>query len=454
MKTKWTEWVAGNNSTKSLGLIVVQQMIVALSTYFLAITAERLATGRPFSDQLCLFLLSVVLPYIPGSLSLYYLKKSQQDVLRNFSISASGQLYGNPRMWMDSEKKQSASALFTREGPETLNDFTAYLHENTSCGLNSLLSVFAVAAMIDVKFLITFTGGLALSAWLIKKRDRKSQELGSLSETKKSLLGGWLWKMWDNVVLGNQINFNAWSTGMKDLHQQSATATIQSTRYHLESATLVSFINLLPSVLLAFYLAATNADHAQVAALLVSLPRVFQMINTGNQFLSGVAEFASYRGRIETLNSLFDATSEDLLSRRITLPSIRVQNRESDLGIEESFESIEALLTSLPTNGRITLRGANGAGKSSLLLELKRRKADEAIYVPAKHDLILEAQTSPGSTGQNAAAYLQRLTQAIPGKALFIDEWDANLDEMNISRLDAFIESAALNSLVIEVRHR
>ena len=111
--------------------------------------------------------------------------------------------------------------------------------------------------------------------------------------------------------------------------------------------------------------------------------------------------------------------------------------------------------TALNAAGRYTLQGPNGVGKSCLLLWLKQQWGTAAFYLPTHIHNLLFNHTQGLSSGQKMIAALQAITQFQDSfQVLLLDEWDANLDAINLKRTDAVIEQLAKNKKIIEVRHR
>ncbi|MFZ4098995.1 MAG: hypothetical protein ACOYKZ_01535 [Chlamydiia bacterium] len=111
-------------------------------------------------------------------------------------------------------------------------------------------------------------------------------------------------------------------------------------------------------------------------------------------------------------------------------------------------------MSSPPRTGRYTLRGANGSGKTSLLLLLKQQLGDQAFFLPAKHNLMFQSHSSEGSTGQLLRRSLQEIQDNIRVPLVLLDEWDANLDAQTAQQVSGEIDTLAQACCVIESRHR
>lgn len=120
------------------------------------------------------------------------------------------------------------------------------------------------------------------------------------------------------------------------------------------------------------------------------------------------------------------------------------------------IEDIEAAIRGF-TPGRITIRGANGYGKSTLLALIKECLGDRAHLLPANPVLYFpQLDDKEASSGQAVS----RALDLIEGDYLddtvttvLLDEWNANLDECMRAEHDRKLGELAQRKCVIEVLH-
>ncbi|EFU76533.1 hypothetical protein HMPREF0381_1530 [Lachnoanaerobaculum saburreum DSM 3986] len=106
-------------------------------------------------------------------------------------------------------------------------------------------------------------------------------------------------------------------------------------------------------------------------------------------------------------------------------------------------------------NGRITICGENGSGKSTILAVLKEKLGDDAYLFSQYLNLYFDGSDSDSkSSGEEVVIKLENILNKVYVKYLLLDEWDANLDKHNISILSSKIDDVAKHKLIIEVRHR
>lgn len=217
----------------------------------------------------------------------------------------------------------------------------------------------------------------------------------------------------------------------------------------------MAFFLLAPTFLLVCLLAYfRHADLVFLAMLVVVLPRLFQILLS---MLFSLADFPMQKSRLDTVLHLIDpssmsneAAAEELKKRiRWDLVSTTIATEQK----EPHEYPVTDLLQELPCQGRITLKGENGSGKTSLLLLLKYKYGEKAFYLPAKHDLLSKFSKERLSTGQRAIKMLEEIIKSAEASIILLDEWDANLDAENAKALSKTIAELSRKSCVIESRH-
>ena len=119
-------------------------------------------------------------------------------------------------------------------------------------------------------------------------------------------------------------------------------------------------------------------------------------------------------------------------------------------------DRVMAALASLEQHrsGRFTIRGANGAGKSTFLRALKFKVGDAAFYLPAHTEgLAWRADLNGLSTGQRMVSHLNEIEKLTHITHILLDEWDANLDRANTALFDERLQASARSRVIVEIRH-
>lgn len=428
--------------------ILIQQLLVAGGTYFLGeITRQYPLEGFRLTTALYLF----ICIFLPGTIVHYAVAwcttrayKSAQLSYLNAYIRTN---YNKPTLWRNEESKQQRHDIMCRGGQDTILSSVYFLTDITATGLNIILNTISIILVTDITLgvAIVFAGLLGLG--IIHMASEKISETSRNEMLADNQLNAHLSKSWDNIILGNQFFFDKWNSYFNKIFIKSEEQSIETVRQRDWMIALAGMITngiVLGCVLYLAWVNQLNAGYT--LALLVMLPRSLQVV-THIQIIQ--TYFAEWKRLEERLNVSYESISEPRpidLSPLIQENGIIIKKKES---IYRSTD-IENLLDKLK-NGRFTISGENGVGKSSFLLKLKD-KFHSAAYLPAHHQLMVcETQLSL-STGEIALASLKDLQES-NCKILLLDEWDANLSFDNRVVVDKMINQLSSDRVIIEIRH-
>ena len=143
-------------------------------------------------------------------------------------------------------------------------------------------------------------------------------------------------------------------------------------------------------------------------------------------------------------------------SNRIRWEKISVLHNAPNVADKQElrFSALGEIIKKLTIPGRLTIRGENGSGKTSLLLAIKESFQGDTFFLPVKHQLCFRNNVYYLSSGQGIKTILQEIRSFVNEKVILLDEWDANLDSHNKEEISHLIDELARNHCVIEVRHR
>jgi len=444
-KNKYFVWML-------LGL-VIQQASVGLSNYYLAQAATALTAGQNARMALAIFFALLLFPYVPGVLSLIELKKWYLSLRKNLVSDAAAKLFAKASLWSDQKARHERTALLVSESQIVLNDACHFCYETCSTVLNYSVNLVAMYYILHPSVAMAFLLGMGLAGLVSKIGQNEIARLAVQMEHQKSQVSSSLYGFWDNVVLGNTPHRDLWNRSF----DVSISGLNQSTMRHERSSKgmslLLMSISALPMLsVLAYRLFIAEASQTEMMVAAAMLPRMLQMINSSHVMFSLVTEFTSLESRLGAIFARLFAAEGGELGTRITFDKIDVEGGEDIAGGQKNIgEFLRGLAQQ--KSGYLTLRGANGSGKSSLLLLMKEYFADRAVLLPSQSSLLLAGDyPAEFSSGELQLARLQDLLKH-RGNICLLDEWDANLDPINRRRCEEIVAQASKDQLIIDIRH-
>jgi ABC-type multidrug transport system fused ATPase/permease subunit len=429
--------------------LVIQQSAVALSVYFLTQSVLAIPDTRSALYWFAWYTFSLVFPYFPGLLSNYLFEMWTLDSVRRFQTLSLASGKTRPRDFTNTPLKETKETVFANTAPSVISDTCSYIQELLSTSLNSFFSIFAIAVVVSGDILMAYMTSLACCLAYTYFLSDKAREKAAAAEESRVELVSHTEDVWPTLTLGNHALDQLWEARFKKLfddfwHKSRAEKLLRN-----GSSVALSLISVMPTACLMVWLFWSHTDDASfLAALLVTAPRVFQLLSMLGQFSSLLFEVHRLKGRASVIELFFSRSAE---SERIgRLSGITADWNGERWKLEQSRDEL-LMSIQISTHGRVSVRGPNGSGKSTFLLDLKERMGSNAIYLPPgpifSYDQAL-------SSGERKIAELERILQLTGIKCLLLDEWDANLDQERASYIDKKLETLSTSKLVVEVRHR
>lgn len=438
------------NAYYCLTVLVIQQLIVASSTLWIVRLSHDVVSGADFSENLILYLTSLILPYIPAALMSVLLVTWEQSLLKKYIglyITANTH---HTHLWSDKKKREEFISTVNHEGAQTIHQAVNYYYGLSSAGLNVILNIITIAYLVDFRFVGSYLLSLIFGFILIKAQSNTHQKLVQKAQHSRIELGKSVLSFWDNVVLGNVHNLSFWKKNTDDRVNLSIKDNVSASAFRELIAIGISIATFLPSLIVAALgMYRHIGDVVALTAFLVIMPRLFLILSYTYNFLYLVTQYGATKKRVQTILNVIETKEESGFSSyapRIDWSSLQIQGSS-----QHSFESINSILQH---PGRVTIRGKNGSGKSSLLLEIKRLYKEDAFYLPSQNHLHFSFGEVDRSTGELLKEQLEEVHSQVNSKIVLLDEWDANLDGMNQHWLSQIIDQIAKDKCVVETRHR
>lgn len=438
--------------------LIVQQLIVASSNFWIIAFIRDIQTNSTVYTSLSLYLTSLLLPYLPGSIATIFQEKWKYSLILNLSESFKKTHNSNQKIWADKDFKETRIAMLSNEGINALTEFTEYVYSLLSTAMNVLFNVTALAILITGEFGVSYLISLVSVACLMRLQKNKQEKLSIKAQNARISFLKILLNSWDNIVLGNRYNFNLWERRADRTSQSYVNRNLHTVRFRQWFSVLIAILTFIPSFFVVVQMAVKNHSNPLVlSAIAVTLPRLFMILNFTYDLLKFAFYWPSQKKVLERVKAMICSNQEgSSFTHRIQWEKISLLHNAFDVeDIPDSkVNNLEGIIKKATIPGRLTIRGENGTGKTSLLLAIKDSLKEKAFFLPVKHQLCFRNNANYLSSGQGIRATLLEIRNFVNEKVILLDEWDANLDNKNKEEISHLIDEIARNRCVIEVRHR
>ena len=357
-------------------------------------------------------------------------------------------------MWGSQTLRENKTAFLSSESYLVVNDSMAFLYDWGATSLNVLFNILVFGYVVDRLFLTAYAISAILMIaliWFFKGQLYTSAHTAQekrISLTQGLLLG------WDNIVISNKYNLNFWHELVDRRFGEALNKSLFSVKLTQLVAASAMMLAMTPVLGLMIYLFSTRStDLPYLAMLVATLPRQIQILQHLHIVVSYSASWNAQKARLQGLSNALLIDNNDLNpERRIDWNQLLLIIN----GNKKPVNDFQVILQEIQANpkSRLTIRGPNGSGKSTLLYMIKQHYGDDAFYLPAHSNLVFqEEKSSEKSTGQKISGALKEIICNVKTPVVLLDEWDANLDRLNISALEELIDKLATTSCILEVRH-
>lgn len=431
--------------------IFVQQLLVAASTVFIIKLISELSDNNKISIvYLLLFVASLIVVYIPTAVSHMYLKKFKYTSYFKYINNFIDRNKGKATLSHDTVKSKHESWI-TNESYIIYDESTLLLYDVFSSFLNAVVSILAIAYMLDMYlifgYMVAFIILYASSKYFKPTINTSSHNV----QSNRKSMSGILLSAWDNIFIGNTNNLDNWRRVFKE---NLMKLKISEVRYTVVRAWISSLTVILAlfsiAITTTFYIYQNMSDQAALAGLIVTLPRQIQIIQRIFAFFGLALEWQGMLIRLKKLQEPFYLKNN--LEQYIDWEKIKLTINDKSY----SYTSVQDIIDLIDAykHGRICIQGENGAGKSCILLNIAEHFGEKAYFIPTNSDLQFKDENfNAFSKGQKIVSILNEIKESDIKKVIILDEWDANLDDKNVYRLNQCIDKFSQNTVVIEVRH-
>lgn len=429
----------------ALLFLLIQQMIVASSTFFIARLAQSLTEDTISILYMVLFAVSLVAVYVPAYFCVTNTERAKYDAHKLYNDTFHTVFLGKTHLLSSDELQSTATTTLAQESKYTLETVIDSIFDISALVLNVLFNVLVIAWFLEGTLLLGYAVGIIFASMFVHFRRHALKTAAKTDQQSRLNLTAKLFDSWDNVVIFNKHNYMLYNNIVQKSFAIAKSNSVKSTSIQHINSSLGMIILMLPVFVVTAVIFNKNwQDAATMAVLIATLPRQIQLLQMCYALIG-------YHTSIGVIKTMLDGILEVLKPTAVNLDSYIQKNQIRVKQTGEIFDS-----TQLPKQGRVTLVGNNGVGKSCMLLKLKDHYQEQAYYLPAKHNLYFNYKTDKahrGSTGQQLIKQIQEIREDDRSTIVMLDEWDAHLDKENTQIIDQYLDELAQTRLVMDVRH-
>ena len=429
----------------ALVFLLIQQIIVASSTYFIARLAQSLTEDTISILYMVLFALSLVAVYVPAYFCVTNTERAKYDAHKLYNDSFHTVFLGKTYLLSSDDLQSTATTTLAQESNYTLETVIDSIFDISALVLNVLFNVLVIAWFLDGTLLLGYAVGIIFASMFVHFRRQTLKTAAKADQQSRLNLAAKLFDSWDNVVIFNNHNYTLYNNIVEKSFATAKNNSVKSTSIQHINSSLGMIILMLPVfVVTAFIFNKNWHDAATMAVLIATLPRQIQLLQMCYTLIG-------YHTSIGVIKTMLDGILEVLQPATVDLDTYI---QADQIRVKQTGDIFD--LTQLPKQGRVTLVGNNGVGKSCMLLKLKDHYQEQAYYLPAKHNLYFNYKTDKahrGSTGQQLIKQIQEIREDDRSTVVMLDEWDAHLDKENTQIIDQYLDELAQTRLVMDVRH-
>jgi ABC-type multidrug transport system fused ATPase/permease subunit len=373
-------------------------------------------------------------------------------------------------LMVDKPTRERVEPFLTNETFHLLFEMMYELEGALQLFFGLLFSAIVIGFEIDAGFPIAYAI-IFVSVMMLQFFVRKPVSAAYLNNQKMTnRLTAQTYTAWDNIFSGNRYNFSLWLKTFKSKLRLALRAQVRAIIWRESLSTVSGVIGLIVIFsVMALVVQKDAADLALLAGLAATLPKQIDMTHDVHNLAIGWNDLLALWTRSQGVVDNMQPEPSSELEPRLAFDRLQLRQGATQVTCESLSDAL-AILMMQPT-GRINVRGQNGAGKSSLLLALRKKLKGQAYYWPTADRLAFDFSKIDDeanddndefeddkprgySSGEQQLAALGEIVAKTKSHIYLLDEWDANLDGENRAKAQALINTLAQRARVIEISHR
>ena len=457
-------------------LMVVEALLGAATTWLVIRAGRHVANEQFLLTDLMWILAAQSASYVAGAVSWIYAERAGFRCYGRYMLRFARNNRHENRLLHDRAQREEGEPFLTGT---TFNNVFNVIYE-IEAQLKLFLGIALNAAVLGVEIDVSLAAAyvavfaiLTMLQWFLRGRIADAY-LANQRQNNRLVAQGYT--AWDNVFAGNGYNLRLWLMGFKTRLRDCLKAQIVAIIAREGLSALDAIIGMVIVFAVLTWIVIANAgDTALLVALATTLPRQIEMIADVHEFASGWNDVVAVWTRVGDVVDHMRPHPDPAFDARIRFDRLLLRSG-GDAKLCHSVDEALRLVYAEPT-GRITVRGGNGTGKSTLLAVLKTEIKNRAYYWPTADRLAFRFAMAakldedeidedddeprptkpvrPGfSSGERQLKSLQEIVEHTDASIYLLDEWDANLDLTNRATAEELVEQLSRRARVVEISHR
>jgi hypothetical protein len=459
-------------------LMIAEAMLTATTTWLVINAGRKVASGHFLLNDLIWILSAQSTSYVAGVISWIFAERAGYRGFGQFMLRFARENRDKVKLFGDKPSREQVEPFLTGEAFQCFFSLIYELEFTLKLFLGLVFNALVLGTEIDLSLPFAYIGAfgaLLLMQWTLQKPIARTYLENQRMNNRVTAQG---YTAWDNIFSGNGYNLRLWLAGFKTRLREALTAQIRAIVAREGMSAMSGIVSLAIVFATTSVVAVHNAGNmALLIALATTLPRQIEMTYELHLLASGWNDFISIWTRFGGVAANMLPQPAATFDERIKFDRLVLREGEQ-ANVVSSVNDALRIVAAQPT-GRVTIRGGNGTGKSSLLASLKTEMRRRAFYWPPSDRLAfkfaggvvpVEVEGGPDgetivvadsmdkklgfSTGERQLKSLEEIVNATDAQVYLLDEWDANLDAANKAKADALVDTLAARARVVEISHR
>lgn len=484
-RSDFLRFIAGAAFAAMFALIVLQELLGAVTTWLVIHLARGMADGHVEAGDFVWIIVVQTLSYAAGAVSWIYAERAGFAAFGKYLLHFARCNRFRNTLLADTAAREQTEPFLTNETFRVCFDLMYDLQFYSRLFFNLVFNAIVFGLEIDAGLPVAYGFAFLLLVglqWTLRK-PLASAYMHNQRMTNRMMAR--TYNAWDNVFAGNRYNFGLWHADFRQRLAGALSAQIRAIMAREGWSAVSGVIALVVVLSAAAGVAVQGAgDAGLMIALAATLPRQIEMTLDMHQLTAGMTDLLAIWTRLKGICEHMQPEPATDHTQRIGFGSLHMRESGRSRVCESLAGAVSATLSS--TVGIVSVRGDNGAGKSSLLATLKCQFRGRAYYLPAHDRMSYRFNTTPEeasnaamgeseeeadepeamiaeeqaressgySSGERQLAILEEIVAHTDAPIYLLDEWDANLDVANRERATRLVEKLAQRARVVEISHR